>query len=59
MQAGATVSALWRSNDTHLDLFATGTDGAGADWSLNHHAEESLQPGGLESRLQHAHDGRS
>jgi hypothetical protein len=28
MQRGATVTALWRSNDTHLDLFATGTDGA-------------------------------
>ncbi len=28
MQPGATVTALWRSNDTHLDLFATGTDGA-------------------------------
>jgi hypothetical protein len=27
MQPGATVTALWRSNDTHLDLFATGTDG--------------------------------
>ena len=27
MQSGATVTALWRSNDTHLDLFATGTDG--------------------------------
>jgi len=28
MQPGATVTALWRSNDTHLDLFATGNDGA-------------------------------
>ena len=28
MQPGATVSALWRSNETHLDLFATGNDGA-------------------------------
>jgi hypothetical protein len=28
MQPGAPVSALWRSNQTHLDLFATGTDGA-------------------------------
>ncbi len=27
MQPGATVTALWRSNSTHLDLFATGTDG--------------------------------
>jgi hypothetical protein len=27
MQPGATVTALWRSNDTHLDLFATGPDG--------------------------------
>jgi hypothetical protein len=24
----ATVTALWRSNDTHLDLFLTGNDGA-------------------------------
>lgn len=32
MQVGATVTALWRSNDTHLDLFATGTDGA--VWSI-------------------------
>ena len=26
MQAVATVTAMWRSNDTHLDLFATGDD---------------------------------
>ena len=32
MQPGATVTAVWRSNDTHLDLFATGTDGA--VWSI-------------------------
>ena len=28
MQPGATVTAIWRSNHTHLDLFVTGTDGA-------------------------------
>jgi len=28
MQPGATVTALWRSNETHLDLFATGNGGA-------------------------------
>ena len=27
MQPGATVTALWRSNQTHLDLFATSRDG--------------------------------
>jgi len=40
MQAGATVTALWSNNQTHLDLFVTGTDGAvwstwwepGKDW---------------------------
>lgn len=33
MRPGATVTALWRSNDTHLDLFATGNDGA--VWSIS------------------------
>jgi hypothetical protein len=40
MQPGAKVSALWRSNHTHLDLFVSGSDGAvwstwwepGRDW---------------------------
>jgi hypothetical protein len=32
MQPGAAVTALWRSNYTHLDLFSTGTDGA--VWSI-------------------------
>ena len=27
MRPGATVTAVWRSNDTHLDLYATGNDG--------------------------------
>jgi hypothetical protein len=37
MQPGATVTGLWRSNDTHLDLFATGTDGAvwSTFWEVN------------------------
>jgi hypothetical protein len=32
MQPGATVTALWRQPGQHLDLFATGTDGA--VWSI-------------------------
>ena len=32
MQAGATVTAVWREPGKHLDLFATGTDGA--VWSI-------------------------
>jgi hypothetical protein len=38
MQPGATVTALWRSNHTHLDLFATGNDGAvwSASWEASH-----------------------
>src|SRR5438874_806163 len=32
MQAGATVTAVWREPAKHLDLFATGTDGA--VWSI-------------------------
>jgi hypothetical protein len=42
MQPGATVTALWRSNETHLDLFATGTDGA--VWSTWWEAGPSWQP---------------
>src|SRR5437764_12441823 len=32
MQPGATVTAVWREPGKHLDLFATGTDGA--VWSI-------------------------
>jgi hypothetical protein len=42
MQPGATVTALWRSNDTHLDLFATGNDGA--VWSTWWEAAHGWQP---------------
>ena len=42
MQRGATVSALWRSNDTHLDLFATGNDGA--VWSTWWESQPGWQP---------------
>ena len=42
MHPGATVSALWRSGDTHLDLFATGTDGA--VWSTWWEAEGGWRP---------------
>ncbi len=42
MQKGATVTALWRSNDTHLDLFVTGTDGA--VWSTWWEAAHGWQP---------------
>ncbi|MBV9811641.1 MAG: hypothetical protein JO326_02755, partial [Acetobacteraceae bacterium] len=42
MQPGATVTALWRSNDTHLDLFATGNDGA--VWSTWWEAAKGWQP---------------
>src|SRR5205814_2072258 len=33
MQPGATVTAVWREPGKHLDLFATGTDGA--VWSIS------------------------
>ncbi|MGA7814055.1 hypothetical protein [Caballeronia sp.] len=42
MQPGATVTALWRSNDTHLDLFATGNDGA--VWSTSWEATTGWEP---------------
>ena len=42
MRQGATVTALWRSNDTHLDLFATGTDGA--VWSTWWEGAHGWQP---------------
>ncbi len=42
MQPGATVTAVWRSNENHLDLFATGTDGA--VWSTWWEAARSWQP---------------
>jgi hypothetical protein len=42
MQPGATVTAVWRSNDTHLDLFATGTDGA--VWSTWWEGAHGWQP---------------
>jgi hypothetical protein len=53
MQPGATVTALWRSNETHLDLFATGTDGA--VWSTWWEAQPNWQPWFLihpETRMQ-------
>jgi hypothetical protein len=55
MQPGAAVSALWRSNETHLDLFVTGPDGAvwSTFWESNGgwrpwfliHPEVKMQPG--------------
>ncbi len=66
MQPGASVSALWRSNDTHLDLFATGTDGAvwssfwesqpgWQPWFLIH-PEIKMQPGASVSALWRSND---
>ena len=57
MQAGATVTAVWREPGKHLDLFATGSDGAvWSIWWNNRvgwrpegwrliHAEIKMQPG--------------
>ena len=42
MQPGATVTALWRSNDTHLDLFVTGPDGT--VWSTWWEDQPGWQP---------------
>src|SRR5262245_39024090 len=42
MQPGAPVTALWRSNETHLDLFATGNDGA--VWSTSSDATGGWVP---------------
>src|SRR6267378_521196 len=61
MQPGAAVSAVWRSNDTHLDLFSTGTDGAvwstwwegGPGWQrwFVIHLELKMQPGAAVSAV--------
>ena len=61
MQPGVTVSAVWRSNDTHVDLFATGTDGAvwstwweaGPGWQnwFLIHPEVKMQPGATVNAL--------
>ncbi len=55
MQPGAVVTALWAPNRNHLDLFATGTDGAvwstwwqwGPSWQswFPIHSEVKMQPG--------------
>jgi hypothetical protein len=66
MQPGATVTALWRSNDTHLDLFATGNDGAvwstsweaargWSAWFLVHN-EVKMQPGATVTALWRSND---
>ncbi len=66
MQVGATVTALWRSNDAHLDLFVTGTDGAvwstwwegtpgWQSWFLIH-PEIKMQPGATLSALWRSDD---
>src|SRR5260370_20319395 len=51
MHPGSTVTALWRSSDTHLDLFATGTDGAvWSTWWEGAHGWQGwflLQPAGF------------
>ncbi|MGC1648771.1 MAG: hypothetical protein WA741_23380, partial [Candidatus Sulfotelmatobacter sp.] len=61
MQPGATVSALWRPGDTHLDLFATGDDGAvwSASWEPSSgwsswflvHNEVKMPPGATVTAL--------
>jgi hypothetical protein len=61
MQAGGTVTAKWRSNDTHLDLFVTGPDGAvwSTFWEANGgwrpwfviHPEQKMQPGAAVTAL--------
>jgi hypothetical protein len=66
MQPGATVTALWRSNDTHLDLFATGNDGAvwttwwesGPGWQpwFLVHNEVKMQPGAMVTALWRSND---
>ncbi len=66
MQPGATVSAIWRSNDTHLDLFATGTDGAvwsnwweaAPGWQkwFTVHPEVKMKPGATVSALWRSND---
>jgi len=66
MQRGATVTALWRSNDTHLDLFATGNDGAvwSTWWESAHgwqpwflvHNEVKMQPGATVTALWRSND---
>jgi hypothetical protein len=66
MQVGATVSALWRSNDTHLDLFATGNDGAvWSNWWEAAHGWQSwflvnnavkMQPGATVTALWRSND---
>src|SRR5215469_7829395 len=39
---GTTVTAVWRSNDTHVNLFATGSDGT--VWSTWWEANRGWQP---------------
>jgi hypothetical protein len=66
LQPGATIAALWRSNDTHLDLFGTGTDGAvwsswweaSAGWQpwFLIHPEVKLQPGATIAALWRSND---
>src|SRR5438067_3572997 len=44
MQAGATVTAVWREPGKHLDLFATGSDGA--VWSISWNNKVGWRPEG-------------